>query len=56
MQKEVIGNDGHIHIGIQNVKNRLEQMAHGSLTIQSILGKGTTATVRLEKNTAKGEV
>lgn len=56
MQKEVIGNDGHIHIGIQNVKNRLEQMAHGSLTIQSVLGKGTTITVRLAKNTAEGEV
>lgn len=56
MQKEVIGNDGHIHIGIQNVKNRLEQMAHGSLAIKSVLGKGTTVTVRLTKNTAEGEV
>lgn len=56
MQKEVISNDGHIHIGIQNVKDRLEQMAHGSLTIQSVLGKGTTVTVRLTRNTAEGEI
>ena len=56
MQKEVISNDGHIHIGIENVKNRLEQMANGSLTLQSVLGKGTRATVRLKKITAEGEM
>ena len=35
------------HIGIANVRNRVETLAHGRLEIVSEIGKGTTATIRL---------
>lgn len=55
-KKQTVADDGHTHIGIQNVKSRLQQMADGSLSIESVPGKGTTATVRLVRNAAETEV
>ena len=35
------------HIGIRNVRERVEKMCGGSLTIESRIGEGTTATIRI---------
>lgn len=37
------------HIGIRNIRGRLEAMCSGSLTIQSEPGKGTTALITIPK-------
>lgn len=37
--------DGKQHVGIVNVRQRLESMVNGSLEIESEVGKGTTATI-----------
>ena len=39
--------DGGIHIGIANVRSRLEQMCGGRLDIDSRIGKGTTIVMRI---------
>lgn len=44
--------DGHKHIGISSVKQRLEALCDGTLTIESEIGKGTTATIRIPKKEA----
>ncbi len=41
--------DGRVHVGIENVKQRLETMCGGTLTIESKPGDGTRVTVRLPK-------
>lgn len=41
--------DGKIHIGIENVRLRLEHMAGGKLTITSTPGVGTTAVIVIPK-------
>jgi len=33
------------HVGVENVRQRLKTMVNGSLTIQSVLGQGTVATI-----------
>ena len=38
---------GETHIGIENVRSRLEQLCGGSLEIESEVGKGTTVTIRI---------
>ncbi|MCC0646813.1 histidine kinase [Clostridioides sp. ZZV15-6598] len=38
-------NDGKSHIGIQNVKRRLETQCNGNLNIESCIGKGTIVTI-----------
>ena len=35
------------HIGLHNVKERIEEMCGGTLTIESITGAGTTITIRI---------
>lgn len=45
-------NDGHKHVGINSVRQRLKNLCNGSLTIESTVGLGTTATIRIPK---KGE-
>ena len=47
----VLANDGHAHIGIQNVRERLRSICGGDLRIESELGKGTKATIVLPKKT-----
>ena len=37
------------HIGIRNIRGRLEAMCNGTLTIDSALGKGTTALIKIPK-------
>lgn len=41
--------DGKVHIGIQNVRERLHHMMGGTLSITSIPGSGTTAVVTIPK-------
>ena len=41
--------DGKRHVGIENVKQRLSNMCSGSLTIESTVGVGTVATIRIPK-------
>ena len=38
---------GETHIGIGNVKGRVEELCGGSLTVMSEIGKGTVVTLRL---------
>lgn len=42
-----IPGDGQSHIGIENVRQRLQLMCSGSLEIKSEKGKGTTAVIRI---------
>lgn len=42
-------NDGHKHVGISNVRQRLKNLCNGTLEIESKRGVGTTATVRIPK-------
>ena len=37
------------HIGIRNIRGRLEAMCNGTLMIDSAPGKGTTALIRIPK-------
>lgn len=41
--------DGKLHIGIENVRQRLAAMCNAVLIIESIPGQGTTATIRIPK-------
>lgn len=41
--------DGRSHIGIDNVRSRLENQCGGRLTVTTVLGSGTTATIILPK-------
>ena len=41
--------DGRMHIGIDNVRSRLETMVGGMLTIVSQVGMGTVATIQIPK-------
>ena len=47
-----IGDDGKCHIGIENVRCRLQAMCRATLVIESTPGKGTTATIRVTKEAA----
>ncbi len=40
----------HAHVGLVNVRSRLEKMVGGQMTVQSTPGKGTTVTVRISTN------
>ena len=42
-------NDGKRHVGIENVRQRLFNMCNASLSIESEIGKGTVATVKIPK-------
>ena len=44
---EKIDEDNAPHIGIRNVRERLESMCGGSLSIDSMVGNGTTVTIRI---------
>lgn len=41
--------DGRSHIGIDNVRSRLENQCSGHLTVSTVPGNGTTATIILPK-------
>ena len=42
-------NDGKSHVGIENVRQRLSNMCGGSLTIESEIGVGTSASIKIPK-------
>lgn len=42
-----IGEADETHIGIANVRSRLEQMCGGTMDIDSRIGEGTTVTMRI---------
>lgn len=39
--------DGRSHIGLRNAKTRLASMCNGTVNIQSVIGQGTTVTIKL---------
>ena len=41
--------DGKKHIGIRNVRERLQMMCGGTLTVESEVGRGTVALIRIPK-------
>lgn len=41
--------DGQVHIGIENVRGRLNALCEGTLNLQSKAGIGTTATIAIPK-------
>ena len=41
--------DGKRHVGLENVRQRLSNMCSGTLTIESEIGVGTLATIRIPK-------
>ena len=45
--------DGKRHVGIANVRKRLSNMCNGSLTIESEIGVGTVATIKIPKGGKK---
>ena len=45
--------DGQRHVGIENVRQRLSNMCAGSLTIESAVGEGTLAVIKIPKGGKK---
>ena len=43
------GYDETKHVGIKNIRGRIEAMCGGTLTIESEIGKGTKATIRIPR-------
>ena len=41
--------DEHKHIGISSVRQRIENLCDGTLTIESTIGEGTTAIIKIPK-------
>ena len=41
--------DGGMHVGLDNIKKRLEMMVNAALEVESEIGKGTTACIRIPK-------
>lgn len=48
-EESSIGDDKEVHIGLENVRNRLEMLVKAYLTIESKDGKGTTVCVYVPK-------
>ncbi len=49
------GYDETKHVGIKNIKGRIEAMCDGSLTIESKNGYGTKATIKIPKETIEND-
>lgn len=47
--EEIVLHDSRTHIGIENVRRRLQYMCRGTLEIESAPGKGTVASIRIPK-------
>ena len=43
------GYDETKHVGIKNIRERIEAMSGGTLAIESEIGKGTKATIKIPK-------
>ena len=50
-----IVDDGRSHVGLINVKERLETMCHGTLKIESIPGEGTLCRIWIPENVKEKE-
>ena len=50
-----VQSDGRTHVGISNVRSRLEIMCGGTLDITSDIGKGTTAIIKIPKGETENE-
>ncbi|MBR1477707.1 MAG: histidine kinase [Lachnospiraceae bacterium] len=46
---EMLADDEHYHIGLQNVRERLMQICKGSLELEALQGRGTKATIILPR-------
>ncbi len=51
--EDSVFDDGKKHIGIRNIRKRIESMCGGTLTIDSVIGKGTVAIIRIPKEGAE---
>lgn len=40
-------NDGRVHVGISNVRDRIELLCDGTVSIDSVIGEGTTVTIKI---------
>ena len=49
------GYDETKHVGIKNIRGRIEAMCGGTLTIESEIGKGTKATIRIPREAAEND-
>ena len=47
--------DGRDHIGISNVKSRIERKCKGSVTVKSTEGVGTRVTIEIPKKKIRKE-
>lgn len=46
-----IEDDGRSHVGMENVRQRLKELCDADVIIESEIGKGTVATIRIPKKT-----
>ena len=49
------GYDETKHVGVKNIRGRIEAMCGGTLTIESEIGKGTKATIKIPKEEAEND-
>ena len=49
------GYDETKHVGIKNIRGRIEAMCSGTLAIESEIGKGTKATIRIPKEATEND-
>ena len=49
------GYDETKHVGIKNIRGRIEAMCGGTLTIESEIGKGTKATIRIPREVTEND-
>jgi DNA gyrase subunit B len=45
--------DDRSHVGLRNIRERLETMVNGTLEIESTVGVGTTVLIKIPKETKK---
>lgn len=53
-EPDAVGLDGRLHVGIANVSARVEALCGGALVVDSTLGAGTRATLRIPKGEGAG--
>ena len=45
----IMPDDGRLHVGLANVRERIESISHGEVIIESEIGVGTTVTIKIPK-------
>ena len=48
-------NDGRSHIGMSNIKSRLEEMLSAQVMVESVINSGTTVTIKIPKEEKQNE-